>query len=42
VEVPPKQVPYFKPGKELKDLINSVEAEAPPAPAAPETPAPQQ
>ncbi len=22
VEVPPKQVPYFKPGKELKDLIN--------------------
>lgn len=23
VEVPPKQIPYFKPGKELKDLINS-------------------
>lgn len=22
VEVPPKRVPYFKPGKELKDLIN--------------------
>jgi integration host factor subunit beta len=22
VDVPPKQVPYFKPGKELKDLIN--------------------
>jgi hypothetical protein len=20
--VPPKRVPYFKPGKELKDLIN--------------------
>jgi hypothetical protein len=20
--VPPKKVPYFKPGKELKDLIN--------------------
>jgi integration host factor subunit beta len=23
VEVPSKQIPYFKPGKELKDLINS-------------------
>lgn len=23
VEVPPKKIPYFKPGKELKDLINS-------------------
>jgi integration host factor subunit beta len=23
VEVPPKQIPYFKPGKELKDLINT-------------------
>ena len=22
VDVPPKRVPYFKPGKELKDLIN--------------------
>ena len=22
VDVPPKQVPYFKPGKELKELIN--------------------
>ncbi|MFC2171097.1 HU family DNA-binding protein [Acidobacteriota bacterium] len=22
VEVPPKKVPYFKPGKELKDLLN--------------------
>ena len=28
VDVPPKQVPYFKPGKELKDLINKAEAEA--------------
>ena len=27
VMVPPKRVPYFKPGKELKDLINR-EAEA--------------
>jgi len=25
VDVPPKQVPYFKPGKELKDLINKSE-----------------
>lgn len=33
VEVPPKHVPYFKPGKELKDLINGTVAEAPPAPA---------
>lgn len=23
VEVPSKQIPYFKPGKELKDLINT-------------------
>ena len=28
VDVPPKKVPYFKPGKELKDLINR-EADAP-------------
>jgi len=27
VDVPPKRVPYFKPGKELKDLINHAEAE---------------
>ncbi|MEW5983600.1 MAG: integration host factor subunit beta [Acidobacteriota bacterium] len=25
VDVPPKRVPYFKPGKELKDLINHTE-----------------
>ena len=31
VDVPPKKVPYFKPGKELKELINR-ETEAPPAP----------
>jgi len=23
VAVPPKRIPYFKPGKELKDLLNS-------------------
>ena len=34
VDVPPKKVPYFKPGKELKELINR-EAEAPLPPALP-------
>jgi integration host factor subunit beta len=33
VDVPPKKVPYFKPGKELKELINR-EADAP-GPAVP-------
>jgi hypothetical protein len=28
VDVPPKKVPYFKPGKELKELINK-EPESP-------------
>jgi integration host factor subunit beta len=31
VDVPPKKVPYFKPGKELKDLINKAEAADPTA-----------
>jgi integration host factor subunit beta len=36
VEVPAKRVPYFKPSKELKDLINDGTAgAAPPPPAAP-------
>jgi integration host factor subunit beta len=39
VEVPAKRIPYFKPSKELKDLVNGPEtlAEAPaaPPPAAP-------
>jgi len=41
VEVPAKKIPYFKPSKELKDLINGVEAPATAAaaqPAAPENP----
>src|ERR671937_172717 len=43
VEVPAKRVPYFKPSKELKDLINdgtqaSPAASAPPEPAPPSTP----
>ena len=28
VEVPSKKIPYFKPGKELKELINKARAEA--------------
>ena len=40
VDVPPKKVPYFKPGKELKELINQDASEAPPlAPAAAAAPA---
>src|SRR5918993_417183 len=38
VDVPPKKVPYFKPGKELKELINQ-EPDAPAAaPAVPVIP----
>jgi integration host factor subunit beta len=46
VEVPPKRIPYFKPSKELKDLVNEAAAAQQPQPApaaAPEpaaTPAP--
>src|SRR5436190_8225656 len=32
VDVPPKKVPYFKPGKELKELINREPEVAPQAP----------
>lgn len=28
VEVPPKRVPYFKPSKDLKDLINGLKTES--------------
>jgi integration host factor subunit beta len=37
VEVPAKKIPYFKPSKELKDVINHGKAvdEAATAPAAP-------
>lgn len=38
VNIPAKRVPYFKPGKELKELIN--EDQAPAASASAETPAP--
>lgn len=41
VEVPPKKIPYFKPSKELKDLVNDSVAARSSAEAAPaETPAP--
>jgi integration host factor subunit beta len=37
VEVPAKRIPYFKPSKELKDLVNGPETQAlePPAAAVP-------
>jgi integration host factor subunit beta len=35
VDVPPKKVPYFKPGKELKELINREAEVAAPASAPP-------
>jgi integration host factor subunit beta len=43
VMVPPKRVPYFKPGKKLKELLNvpaggGEEGAAPTAPAAPAAP----
>ena len=47
VDVPPKRVPYFKPGKELKDLINEADqglmappVEGPAVPAA-DAPSPE-
>ena len=35
VEVPAKRIPYFKPSKELKDLVNTSGGEAGPPAAAP-------
>lgn len=31
VEVPPKRIPFFKPSKELKDLVNGTPTEESPA-----------
>ncbi|OLB36410.1 MAG: integration host factor subunit beta [Acidobacteria bacterium 13_2_20CM_57_17] len=31
VEVPAKKIPFFKPSKELKDFVNSAEAQSAPA-----------
>lgn len=33
VEVPSKRIPYFKPSKELKDLVNGGDSEPPSPPA---------
>ena len=38
VEVPAKRVPYFKPSKELKDLINDGTSGAPSSPSGPAAP----
>ena len=38
VDVPPKRVPYFKPGKELKDLINRETDEPTSEPSGPAAP----
>ena len=38
VDVPSKQVPYFKPGKELKELINEPESVEPASPQTPPVP----
>src|SRR5439155_25596583 len=35
VDVPPKKIPYFKPSKELKDLVNNAATQSSPAPAVP-------
>src|SRR5215468_5474208 len=35
VEVPAKKIPFFKPSKELKDLVNSTTAQPMPEPAPP-------
>ena len=40
VEVPAKRIPYFKPSKELKDLVNDEEHAGSPAPASEPGPAP--
>ena len=40
VEVPAKKIPFFKPSKELKDLVNTGGGQAPAPPAPPATPTP--
>ena len=40
VEVPPKRIPYFKPSKELKDLVNDGAKNSEPFPAATPSAAP--
>src|SRR6266481_1708621 len=38
VDVPAKKIPFFKPSKELKDLVNETTAATTATPAAPATP----
>jgi integration host factor subunit beta len=38
VDVPAKKIPFFKPSKELKDLVNSVHPAVEPSPAAGDPP----
>jgi len=40
VEVPAKKIPYFKPSKELKDVVNNSAATKEPAPAPVDQPQP--
>ena len=40
VDVPPKRIPYFKPSKELKDLVNAPKQEPTGTPAAAEEASP--
>ncbi len=40
VEVPAKKIPFFKPSKELKDLVNEGVGAPAATPAAPATPVP--
>ena len=40
VEVPAKKIPFFKPSKELKDLVNEGDGTAPATPAPPTTSVP--
>ncbi len=35
VDVPAKKIPFFKPSKELKDLVNGGQGDAPPSAGAP-------
>jgi integration host factor subunit beta len=35
VDVPAKKIPFFKPSKELKDVVNSTQSESQPQPSAP-------
>ena len=41
VDVPAKDIPYFKPSKELKDLVNAKQAAPQPAAASPAPATPQ-